>query len=209
MTSFTISAKCFTKAKLHAYKYPQCEVTGVLLAHVDQPSHLVETIPLFHQGTRLIPMLEVAFEHIQSYCDKHEFKIVGYYEIPSLVRPEASLSPFAQRIGDKISSVNTSATILVTMHNYTGELRSWTKSKTDESGWVSGVATSAKNAGEAAQQLVSESEAAKFDQIVETTLEKKIHFELRDFDSWLDNPAENDFTNFHIENLLSMFMQEC
>lgn len=87
--------------------------------------------------------------------------------------------------------------------------RSWTKCKTDESGWVSGVATSAKNAGEAAQQLVSESEAAKFDQIVETTLEKKIHFELRDFDSWLDNPAENDFTNFHIENLLSMFMQEC
>ena len=60
--TFTISAKCFTKLKLHAYKYPQCEVTGVLLAHTDQPSHLVEAIPLFHQGTRLIPMLEVAFE---------------------------------------------------------------------------------------------------------------------------------------------------
>lgn len=86
--TFTISAKCFTKLKLHAYKYPQCEVTGVLLAHTDQPSHLVEAIPLFHQGTRLIPMLEVAFEHIQSYSEKHELKIVGYYEIPSLVQQE-------------------------------------------------------------------------------------------------------------------------
>ena len=85
---FTISAKCFTKIKLHAYKYPQCEVTGMLLAHEDQPYHLVESIPLFHQGTRLVPMLEVAFEHIQSYCDKNELKIVGYYEIPHLVQLE-------------------------------------------------------------------------------------------------------------------------
>lgn len=123
LMTFTISAKCFTKIKLHAYKYPQCEVTGVLLSHQDQPTHLVETIPLFHQGTRLIPMLEVALEHVQSYCEKNDLNIVGYYEIPSLVRPEASLSPFAQRIGDKISVNNSGASILLTMHNYTGELQ--------------------------------------------------------------------------------------
>jgi len=153
-------------------------------------------------------MLEVALEHVQSYCEKNDLNIVGYYEIPSLVRPEASLSPFAQRIGDKISVNNSGASILLTMHNYTGELRSWTKSKSED-GWVSGVASSTKNNGDVKQRLCSESEADKFDSIVEGTIAKKLHFEIKDFDLWLDNPADNDFTNFHIENLLSMFTQEC
>merc|ERR1712110_49710 len=207
LMTFTISAKCFTKIKLHAYKYPQCEVTGVLLAHDESPTHLVETIPLFHQGTRLIPMLEVAFEHIQSYCEKHDLKIVGYYEIPNLVRPEAVLSPFAQRIGDKISQANTNnSTILLTMHNYTGELRSWTKNRVED-GWISGVSAGEKSES-IPQRLVSKTEEDKFNQIVDSTLNKKLHYEMRDFDLWLDNPQENDFTNFHIENLLSMFTTE-
>ena len=87
-------------------------------------------------------------------------------------------------------------------------LRSWTKSKSED-GWVSGVASSTKNNGDVKQRLCSESEADKFDSIVEGTIAKKLHFEIKDFDLWLDNPADNDFTNFHIENLLSMFTQEC
>ena len=74
---------------------------------------------------------------------------------------------------------------------------------------MSGVATTTKNNGDVPpQRLLTEKEYEKFNQIVEATLAKKIHFELNDFDLWLDNPAENDFTNFHIENLLTMFTNE-
>ena len=86
-------------------------------------------------------------------------------------------------------------------------LCAWSKCGKD-SGWVSGVATTTKNNGDVPQRLLSEKEYEKYNQIVEATLVKKIHFELHDFDLWLDNPAENDFTNFHIENLLTMFTNE-
>ena len=96
----------------------------------------------------------------------------------------------------------------MTMNNYTGQLRSWTKQNNDE-GWISGAASSTKNNGDASKKLLSISEEEKFNLIVESTLAKKLHFEIKDFDLWLDNPVENDFTNFHIENLLSMFTSEC
>lgn len=58
-------------------------------------------------------MLEVAFQQIQnvisdpssqSAVDKDEF-IAGYYEIPATLVNNLAISPFSQRIGDKINQI--------------------------------------------------------------------------------------------------------
>jgi hypothetical protein len=113
--SFTISAVAYAKIKLHAFKYPHCEVTGILLADRENPRIISDVVPLFHQGTKLLPMIEVAFQQVEKiinnpkFLDKNEF-IVGYYEIPVLVSNTVTISPFAQRIGDKINQIQISDT---------------------------------------------------------------------------------------------------
>lgn len=61
MTTFALSAMAYAKIKLHAFKYPHCEVTGVLLARKDAPLEISDAIPLFHQGTKLMPIFGVNF----------------------------------------------------------------------------------------------------------------------------------------------------
>lgn len=112
MSTFTLSRTAYAKVKLHAFKYPHCEVTGLLLANQDTPYEITDAIPLFHQGNKLLPMIEVAFQQVeniisnknkQSSLDKNEI-IVGYYEIPVHLG-EVGVSAFAQRIGDRINQV--------------------------------------------------------------------------------------------------------
>merc|ERR1712071_621435 len=148
---------------------------------------------------RLLPMLEVAFEHIQNYAENQPIalQIVGYYEIPYACKKEAVLSPFAQRIGDKISQNSSSASILVTMNNLKGV----------------GAQVDAGSDGDSTKdgewpeylKLTNTEEQNAFDLIVDTLIMKKMHYELHDFDMWLDNPRVNDWANGHIQPLLAAY----
>ena len=55
---------------LHAAKYPQCAVNGVLLASIDensdktQPVTYVNAVPMFHLCLHVSPMAEIALSQV-------------------------------------------------------------------------------------------------------------------------------------------------
>lgn len=69
MADAVLSQQAFCKIILHAMKYPHCAVNGVLLAEKSKMRDskmlpLVDSIPLFHLGIGLTPMLEVALTQV-------------------------------------------------------------------------------------------------------------------------------------------------
>ena len=102
--SCELSKLAYSKIILHAFKYPQQAINGVLLANEGSGSptlKYVDAIPLFHHNLGLAPMLEVALmqvhKHnsftcncipiykffitlqIESYCKTAGLVIAGYY----------------------------------------------------------------------------------------------------------------------------------
>lgn len=69
MVSGTVSLSCraYAKVALHAAKYPQSGVCGLLLAAADSSSHpvpIVDAVPLFHQCLHVTPMAEIALTQV-------------------------------------------------------------------------------------------------------------------------------------------------
>ena len=237
MTTFTISATAYAKIKSHALKYPHCEVTGVLLANKESRLVVNDAIPFFHQGTKLLPMTEVAFQHVdkvisnlskQSSLDRNQI-IVGYYEIPATTAENFNISPFAQRIGDRISQVLiaedeenanevknssgdnkiSSSTLILSMHNPSGRLQFFVKTHiTNQSGGQTSYSDTANNCKWTLEEVKQEMIDVynKFEtEMMESILRDHIHLEICDFDMWLDDCKENDFMNVEFSKLLSIY----
>ena len=71
--SIEIMTRAYAKVILHAAKYPNATVNGVLLAKLPSKGQktgsklvLIDAIPLFHQTEGLSPMLEVGLTQIES-----------------------------------------------------------------------------------------------------------------------------------------------
>ena len=65
MADVFVSVKAYCKLLLHAAKFPQCAVNGVMLAEDTKSKDpkvikFVDSIPLFHLSLGLAPMLEIA-----------------------------------------------------------------------------------------------------------------------------------------------------
>jgi hypothetical protein len=73
-----MSTRAYCKLIMHAAKYPSCAINGLLLAKRDdlRPGgataaarviKYTDCIPLFHLGTGLTPMLEVALTQVRGH----------------------------------------------------------------------------------------------------------------------------------------------
>lgn len=74
MVSGTVSLSCraYAKVALHAAKYPQSGVCGLLLAAADSlsshPVPVVDVVPLFHQCLHVTPMAEIALTQVNRFA---------------------------------------------------------------------------------------------------------------------------------------------
>ena len=67
MTIYSITLKAYSKIVLHSCKYPHCALNGVLIGSISKETQTVQiqdSIPLFHIGLGLAPMLEVALTQV-------------------------------------------------------------------------------------------------------------------------------------------------
>ena len=68
MPIYSITLKAYSKIVLHGCKYPHCALNGVLIGSISKETQTVQiqdSIPLFHIGLGLAPMLEVALTQVQ------------------------------------------------------------------------------------------------------------------------------------------------
>lgn len=76
---------------------------------------LVDSIPLFHLGIGLTPMLEVALTQIDYYCKEKGMVLAGYYQANANYK-DWSPDYFAHKIGEKLHE-NFSDAVLIMVDN--------------------------------------------------------------------------------------------
>ncbi|KAJ3170446.1 ER membrane protein complex subunit 8 [Geranomyces variabilis] len=78
--TYRLSHVAYSKLVLHAAKHSVCEVSGVLIGRKKSGDEVevVDAVPLFHSRP-LAPMLEVALQQVQLYCDQNSLQVVGLY----------------------------------------------------------------------------------------------------------------------------------
>ncbi|KAJ3148023.1 hypothetical protein HDU86_007591 [Geranomyces michiganensis] len=78
--TYQLSHVAYCKLVLHATKHSVSEVSGVLLGRKKSAEvvEVVDAVPLFHSRP-LAPMLEVALQQVQLYCDQKSLQVVGMY----------------------------------------------------------------------------------------------------------------------------------
>merc|ERR1711957_784318 len=112
-----ITESAYTTIALHALKYTDCAICGVL---VGQPDNIVRAIPLLHGQVSLSPMLEVAFAQVEAMVEEEGHgEIVGYYQANSHYLDE-TLSDSAQRVANKIRSFCADACMLIVRNSALG-----------------------------------------------------------------------------------------
>ncbi|XP_045106381.1 ER membrane protein complex subunit 8-like isoform X1 [Portunus trituberculatus] len=122
--SADISLSCAALAKilLHAARYPQTAVSGVVLAparsggggDTGAPSTvtLVDAVPLFHLNLSLAPMLEVALTQIEQWYKAEGLVIAGYYQANENIKD--NLPDFvALKVAEKIAENNNDACLIM------------------------------------------------------------------------------------------------
>lgn len=65
--SYSMTAKAYGKIVLHCHKYPHLAVNGVVIGSIAKETQSVQiqdTVPLFHTGIGLAPMLQVALTQV-------------------------------------------------------------------------------------------------------------------------------------------------
>merc|ERR1719347_42230 len=104
---------------MHSARFPSSAINGLLLSTKDsiKPGtriiHYTDCIPLFHMGTGLAPMVEVALAQVESQCEETGLLISGFYHAHDNLR-DNHVDVFSQKIADKIAE-NQPGTLLVTI----------------------------------------------------------------------------------------------
>lgn len=110
-----LTTQAYCKMLLHAAKYPQCAVNGLLVAEKQKekkkdthsvPILCVDCVPLFHVTLALAPMLEVALTLIDTWCKENRYVIAGYYQANERIkdfRPNQVAEKVAARISENFS----------------------------------------------------------------------------------------------------------
>lgn len=110
-----LTTQAYCKMLLHAAKYPQCAVNGLLVAERQKDKKkeghgsqvlCVDCVPLFHGTLALAPMLEVALTVIDTWCKENKYIIAGYYQANERIkdsRPNQVAEKVAARIVENFS----------------------------------------------------------------------------------------------------------
>ncbi|KAG9095582.1 hypothetical protein FRC07_011076 [Ceratobasidium sp. 392] len=103
---FTISHKAYTKAIVHAAKYPHAPVNGVFIGRTSPLGNgtiLVEdAIPLLHQWTSLSPMMEIGLGLAREHAESVGMALLGYYQATQRLDDDEGLSAVGQRIASSL-----------------------------------------------------------------------------------------------------------
>ncbi|RKP06763.1 hypothetical protein THASP1DRAFT_24976 [Thamnocephalis sphaerospora] len=113
---YTVSRRAYAKIVLHAAAYTSSSVNGVLLASKSSVATnsvvVTDAVPLLHTRLTLSPMLEVAFEQLDIYCEKTGQTIIGYYQANELLTSR-DLGTAGAKIATRVHSVEPTAFAVV------------------------------------------------------------------------------------------------
>ncbi|KAI8586154.1 hypothetical protein BDZ88DRAFT_483879 [Geranomyces variabilis] len=130
--TYRLSHIAYSKLVFHAAKHSVCEVSGVLIGRKKSGDEIevVDAVPLFHSRP-LAPMLEVALQQVQIYCDQKSLQVVGLYAANQGFANKdvsATTSKIAGKIDDNLGGgailLMASEALVVTGSIYTWKLTS-------------------------------------------------------------------------------------
>ncbi|KAI9251799.1 hypothetical protein BDA99DRAFT_444232 [Phascolomyces articulosus] len=121
--SVTVGPDAFALPLLHAAKYPDALVCGVLLGEVNNNGtiHVKTGLSLFHHWTSMTPMLEVALQQAESYATKKKLKIVGWYQA-NVGLKDTTLHESVVRVADVIRRNSGQAVVFIVNNEKLGQL---------------------------------------------------------------------------------------
>ncbi|XP_077291161.1 ER membrane protein complex subunit 8/9 [Arctopsyche grandis] len=109
-----VSSRAYAKLTLHAAKYPQSGVCGLLLGVANaSPTAVTDAIPLFHQCLHVTPMAEVALAQIDALAQSAGLAIVGYYAACENFKDNSIEKAPGLRIAEKIAEIYPSALFII------------------------------------------------------------------------------------------------
>ncbi|KAI8049011.1 hypothetical protein BDF22DRAFT_700684 [Syncephalis plumigaleata] len=119
-THYTVSQRAYAKIVLHAAAHACVSVNGVLLADTASLNTasitVTDAVPLFHTRLTLSPMLEIALEQLDIYCEKTEQTIIGYYQANEAL-DAVGLTPVGAQIASRIRDYQPGAFAVVVDNN--------------------------------------------------------------------------------------------
>lgn len=196
----SISCPALAKILLHAARYPQAAVSGVVLAPArsggggDAPTTvtLVDAVPLFHLHLSLAPMLEVALTQIEQRYKGEGLIIAGYYQANENIKDNVP-DFVALKVAEKIAENNNDAClIMIDNRRLCLDLQSApviVSQLTSEGKWKSKDKSSVHV------------EAGALD-VVSQLLQRRVQHDVCDFDNHLDD-LTCDWSNPQINKLLT------
>ncbi|KAI7847550.1 hypothetical protein BDC45DRAFT_491643 [Circinella umbellata] len=121
--SITVGPDAFSLPLLHAAKYPDALVCGLLLGEVNNNGSInVKTgLSLFHHWTSMTPMLEVALQKAELYASKKKLKIVGWYQANAGLK-DTTLHENVVRVADVIRRNSGEAVVFIVNNEKLGQL---------------------------------------------------------------------------------------
>ncbi|VVC99284.1 unnamed protein product [Leptidea sinapis] len=201
MGEVTLETIAYAKLMLHAAKYPQCAVNGILLADENklkeasknQDLDIVDAIPLFHHSHYLSPMAEVALTQIEAIAQSRNRVIAGYYAACENFKDTTIEKCPGQKIAEKIAEYFPSAVFIVvdnkrfTMHLDSAAIKMY---RYNEGKWKA-VDTN---------KIIFENTFAL--ETVSHLMQRNVCSDLIDFDNYLDDLSQ-DWNNVCIEKLVA------
>ncbi|KAK3875296.1 hypothetical protein Pcinc_019829 [Petrolisthes cinctipes] len=208
----TLSCPALAKMLLHAARYPQTAVSGVVLAPArggggggggggaegsssmsTLPSvTLMDAVPLFHLQLCLAPMLEVALTQIEQRYKSEGLVIAGYYQANEHIRDNVP-DFLALKVAEKIAENNNDACLIMVDNKR--------------------LCLSLQSAPIIVSQLSAEGKWRSKDkasvhveegtlEVVSTLLQRRVQHDVSDFDNHLDD-LSCDWSNPQINKLLT------
>ena len=119
---FRVGASACAKMLLHAAKYGQGEVCGLLIGQctdeASAPAVVEDAIPLFHRGAEgaVGPLVDVALAQVDGYAASRGAKLVGVYVANARV-DDKELGTGARRIADAVRRESTSRACILLVDN--------------------------------------------------------------------------------------------
>ncbi|KAI6239848.1 MPN domain-containing protein [Aphelenchoides fujianensis] len=188
----TIETLAYCKMALHAVKFPHCSVHGLLVGRAAGQADeaggvewtVVDALPVFHHFVTA-PPLEAALIVAEQWCEAQKLRIVGSYFANARNNDDTIDVAWAKPLHEKLVANGVASPLLFRLDNQKLSLNS-----TD-----SCVAAYTYEAAKWKQLSSKLADANAVLSSYSAALQSKLHRELHDFETHLEDPAENDFLN--------------
>jgi len=188
-----VETNAYCKVALHAVKFPHCAVRGFLLGRGDGADAVViDAIPVLH-GILLAPPVEIALISADTYCEEKKLRIIGCYFANQLINDESIDMAWAKPLHDKLVANDVHTPIVFRIDNNKLSLNSAHScliGYTYQEGKWKNLPT----------ELVHQEGALS---TYSAALQSKLHRELADFETHLEEPA-SDFFNIDLGKKLTV-----